>query len=70
METNAGNINFNSTFTIQITFMGIIKERFKEKADKVAIEIKDLLKEHGDKKIGEVTLSQIYQECVVYRPCF
>ena len=41
--------------------MGIIKERFKEKADKVAIEIKDLLKEHGDKKIGEVTLSQVYQ---------
>ena len=41
--------------------MGIIKERFKEKADNVAIEIKELLKEHGDKKIGEVTLSQIYQ---------
>ena len=41
--------------------MGIIKDRFKEKADKTAIEIKSLLKEHGDKKIGEVTLSQIYQ---------
>ena len=41
--------------------MGIIKDRFKEKADKVAVEIKELLKEHGDKKIGEVTLSQIYQ---------
>ena len=41
--------------------MGIIKDRFKEKADKVALEIKELLKEHGDKKIGEVTLSQIYQ---------
>ena len=41
--------------------MGIIKERFKEKADKVAVQIKDLLKEHGDKKIGEVTLSQVYQ---------
>jgi citrate synthase len=41
--------------------MGIIKERFKEKADKMAIEIKDLLKEHGNKKIGEVNLSQIYQ---------
>src|ERR1700712_3290884 len=38
-----------------------IKERFKEKADEVATEIKDLLKEHGTKKIGEVTLSQIYQ---------
>ena len=41
--------------------MGIIKDRFKEKADKTANEIKSLLKEHGDKKIGEVTLSQIYQ---------
>ena len=41
--------------------MGIIKDRFKEKADAVAIEIKDLIKEHGNKKIGEVTLSQIYQ---------
>ena len=41
--------------------MGIIKERFKEKADSVATEIKEMLKEHGEKKIGEVTLSQIYQ---------
>ena len=41
--------------------MGIIKERFKEKADKTANEIKALLKEHGEKKIGEVTLSQAYQ---------
>ncbi len=41
--------------------MGIIKDRFKTKADAVATEIKTLLKDHGDKKIGEVTLSQIYQ---------
>jgi citrate synthase len=41
--------------------MGIIKERFKLKADAANAEIKDLLKEHGDKKIGEVTLAQIYQ---------
>ena len=41
--------------------MGVVKDRFKEKADKVGAEIKDLLKEHGNKKIGEVTLSQIYQ---------
>jgi citrate synthase len=41
--------------------MGIIKDRFKSKADAVSGEIKNLLKEHGDKKIGEVTLSQIYQ---------
>jgi len=41
--------------------MGDIKERFKAKADVVGAEIKALLKKHGDKKIGEVTLSQIYQ---------
>ncbi len=41
--------------------MGVIKDRFKQKADTVAAEIKDLLKQHGDKKIGEVTLSQVYQ---------
>jgi citrate synthase len=41
--------------------MGIIKDRFKQKADIVAAEIKELLKEHGDKKIGEVTLAQVYQ---------
>ena len=41
--------------------MGIIKDRFKEKADAVALEIKELLKEHGEKVIGEVTLSQAYQ---------
>src|ERR1700755_3558248 len=41
--------------------MGIVKERFKVKADAVAAEIKDMLKEHGNKKIGEVKLSQIYQ---------
>lgn len=41
--------------------MGVIKDRFKDKADILAAEIKDLIKEHGSKKIGEVTLSQIYQ---------
>jgi citrate synthase len=41
--------------------MGIIKERFKAKADAANAEIKSLLKDHGTKKIGEVTLAQIYQ---------
>jgi citrate synthase len=41
--------------------MGIVKERFKAKADAANVEIKDLLKEHGNRKAGEVTLSQIYQ---------
>lgn len=41
--------------------MGILKERFKTKADQLGSEIKELLKEHGNKVIGEVQLSQIYQ---------
>ncbi len=41
--------------------MGIVKDRFKAKADASNAEIKDILKEHGNKKIGEVTLSQVYQ---------
>jgi citrate synthase len=41
--------------------MSFTKERFKTKADEVAVEIKELLKEHGNDKIGEVTLVQIYQ---------
>lgn len=41
--------------------MATIKERFKAKADELSGEIKDILKEHGNKKIGEVVLSQIYQ---------
>jgi citrate synthase len=41
--------------------MGVIKDTFKAKADIASAEIKSILKEHGNKKIGEVTLSQIYQ---------
>ncbi|TAG12071.1 MAG: citrate (Si)-synthase, partial [Sphingobacteriia bacterium] len=41
--------------------MGIIKDRFKAKTDASNIEIKEMLKQHGNKKIGEVTLSQVYQ---------
>lgn len=41
--------------------MATIKERFKLKADELSEEIKEILKEHGNKKIGEVVLSQIYQ---------
>jgi citrate synthase len=41
--------------------MDSIKERFKEKADQVGAEIKQMLKDNGSKVIGEVTLSQVYQ---------
>src|ERR1043165_5551715 len=41
--------------------MGVIKDMFKAKSDEIAAEVKDILKEHGNKKIGEVVLSQIYQ---------
>lgn len=39
----------------------MIKDRFKAKTDVVSAELKKMLKEHGNKKIGEVTLSQVYQ---------
>jgi citrate synthase len=41
--------------------MGVLKEQFKQKADEAAAELKTILKEHGNKPIGEVTLSQAYQ---------
>jgi citrate synthase len=41
--------------------MASIKERFKAKSESLAAEIKKLLKEHGEDKVGEVNLSQIYQ---------
>jgi citrate synthase len=41
--------------------MDSIKDNFKAKSEVVAAEIKQLLKEHGNRKIGEVTLSQVYQ---------
>jgi citrate synthase len=41
--------------------MGVIKDTFKQKAEAAGAEIKEILKEHGNKVIGEVTLSQAYQ---------
>jgi citrate synthase len=41
--------------------MEIIKERFRLKAEESNKEIKELIKENGNRKIGEVTLAQAYQ---------
>src|SRR6476620_2438808 len=41
--------------------MGVLKDRFKAKADQTSTDIKSIIKEHGNKKVGEVILSQIYQ---------
>src|SRR5687767_11433140 len=41
--------------------MGVIKDKFKVKADEASTEIRELLKQYGNKVIGEVTLTQIYQ---------
>src|ERR1700712_1421606 len=41
--------------------MGVLKDRFKEKGDALAAEIKDIVAKHGNEKISEVKLSQIYQ---------
>jgi len=54
-------LNTQLAIVKQLNFMGILKDRFKAKADAANAEIKDLLKEHGNKKIGEVTLAQAYQ---------
>jgi citrate synthase len=37
--------------------MGYIKDRFKEVADKQSAEIKQLIAEHGELSLGEVTIS-------------
>ena len=41
--------------------MGILKDKFQAKAEEANKDIKQLLKDHGSKVIGEVTLAQIYQ---------
>ncbi len=41
--------------------MSYIKEKFKAKADELSAEVKDLLKNHGTKKIDDVTIAQAYQ---------
>jgi citrate synthase len=41
--------------------MDTLKERFSAVAQASNEEIKAIIKEHGDKKVGEITLSQIYQ---------
>ena len=45
--------------------MGYIKERFKAKADTLNAEIKELIAQHGNKKIGEVTIAQVYQGIIL-----
>ncbi len=41
--------------------MGYIKDLFKTKADEQNKEIKSIIQQHGDKKIEDVTLAQVYQ---------
>ncbi len=41
--------------------MGYVKDRFREIADQQSQEIKELIAAHGNKKIGDVTLAQVYQ---------
>jgi hypothetical protein len=37
--------------------MDTLKEKFKEKATPLAKEVKAIIKEHGDKKLGEYTIA-------------
>jgi citrate synthase len=41
--------------------MDTLKDKFQEKAAPLAAEVKALIKEHGDKKLGEYTLADVYQ---------
>ncbi len=41
--------------------MGYVKDLFREKADIQAKEIKSIIEQHGNKKIEDVTLAQVYQ---------
>ncbi len=41
--------------------MDTLKDKFQEKAVPMAAEVKALIKEHGDKKLGEYTLADVYQ---------
>jgi hypothetical protein len=40
--------------------MGVIKDKFKERADILSSEIKEILKENGDRVIGEVKVSRLF----------
>jgi citrate synthase len=41
--------------------MDSLKEKFKEKALPMAAEVKEIIKNHGDLKLGEITVAQVYQ---------
>src|SRR3954465_11829878 len=40
--------------------MDRLKDKFREKAVPLAAEIKDIIKNHGDLKLGEITVAQVY----------
>jgi citrate synthase len=53
--------------------MDLLKQHFYEKSQALAKEVKDLLKEHGDKKVDEVFLDQVYGgmrdiTCMIWEP--
>src|SRR6202008_4498983 len=41
--------------------MDRLKEQFKEKATALSADIKDIIKNHGEVKLGEITVAQVYQ---------
>lgn len=41
--------------------MGYIKDLFKQKADEENVEIKKIIEQHGNQKLEDVTLAQVYQ---------
>ena len=41
--------------------MDTLKEKFAEKAKLTAAEVKNIIKDKGDVKLGEYTVAQVYQ---------
>jgi citrate synthase len=48
-------------FGQNLLHMGYVKERFKANADEQNKEIKSIVEQYGNKKVGDVTLAQVYQ---------
>jgi citrate synthase len=53
--------------------MDQLKEQFYKKAQALAVEVKEILKEHGDKKVDDVLLEQVYGgmrdiTCMIWEP--
>src|SRR4051812_26555360 len=54
-------VHYLLTQKFSFYIMGYIKDLFKEKAVALNADIKKMIGEHGDYKVGEITIAQVYQ---------